>query len=225
MNATQKEQTKSTHLDLSIAVIGVFFSLLIIVWFNKYVLMQLPLGMRMILLIVSQWLIVIVPILLIKMRHEKIRHFWDSEASNSQQILTGILLALAMSFLFTVVPILLGFKEMVGSTSYTKPWQFAYDLIYSLVAVALAEEFVFRGYLFHKLMEIKQSKWFAILVSSLLFGLFHSFQGDVLQVIVTTFLGLLLCLLREKIKSCSLLSLVIIHGLYDTLITLWVAVL
>lgn len=225
MIATQSEQKKRSIIDLGIAIVGIFCALLIIVWLNQHVLMRLPLSFRMVLLITSQWLMMIVPLFLMQIHHKKIQHFMESEARISAQILTGIALALLMSFLFTVVPILLGFKEMVGSTSYTKVWQFAFDLIYSLFAVALAEEFVFRGYLFHKLLEIKQSKWFAILVSSLLFGLFHSFQGDVLQVIVTTFLGVLFCLFREKIKTCSLLSLVITHGLYDALITIWVVTL
>jgi membrane protease YdiL (CAAX protease family) len=63
-----------------------------------------------------------------------------------------------------VVPILLGFKEMVGSTSYTKVWQFAFDLLYSLFAVALAEEFVSRRYLFHKRLDVTQSKQFTNLI-------------------------------------------------------------
>ncbi|WP_394697949.1 CPBP family intramembrane glutamic endopeptidase [uncultured Sphaerochaeta sp.] len=216
---------KKGLIDLGFGIFGIFCTLLVVVWLNQQVLMQLALGWRMVLLVTSQWLFMIVPLLLMRINHERIRFLMKSEVRLVNQIFTGIGLAFLMSFLFTVVPILLGFKEMVGSTSYTKVWQFAFDLIYSLFAVALAEEFVFRGYLFQKLLEVKQSKWFAILISSLLFGLFHSFQGDVLQVIVTTFLGILFCLLREKIKSCSLLSLVIIHGLYDALITLWVAVL
>ena len=218
-------RNKKALIDLGIGVFGIFCTLLVVVWLNQQILMQLTLGWRMVLLITSQWLFMIVPLLLMRINHERIQFLMKSEVRLSNQILTGIILAFLMSFLFTVVPILLGFKEMVGSTSYTKVWQFAFDLFYSLFAVALAEEFVFRGYLFHKLLEVNQSKWFAILISSLLFGLFHSFQGDVLQVIVTTFLGILFCLLREKIKSVSLLSLVIIHGLYDALITLWVAIL
>nr|WP_321304293.1 type II CAAX endopeptidase family protein [uncultured Sphaerochaeta sp.] len=216
---------KKGLIDLGFGIFGIFCTLLVVVWLNQQVLMQLVLGWRMVLLVTSQWLFMIVPLLLMRINHERIRFLMKSEVRLVNQILTGIALALLMSFLFTVFPILLGFKEMVGSTSYTKAWQFAFDLLYSLFGVALAEEFVFRGYLFHKLLEVKQSKWFAILISSLLFGLFHSFQGDVLQVIVTTFLGILFCLLREKIKSCSLLSLVIIHGLYDALITFWVAIL
>ncbi|HOA32639.1 MAG TPA: CPBP family glutamic-type intramembrane protease, partial [Clostridia bacterium] len=61
--------------------------------------------------------------------------------------------------------------------------------------------------------------------SSLLFGLFHIFNGNIVQVIMTSFLGVLFCLFREKIKGCTLLSLIIAHGSYNAMIVLWVSVL
>lgn len=44
-----------------------------------------------------------------------------------------------------------------------------------ILGVALAEEFVYRGYVFQKLLEIKDSRWFAIIISSITFGLGHIF--------------------------------------------------
>ena len=79
--------------------------------------------------------------------------------------------------------------------------------------------------IFNKLLEIKNSRWFAIILSSILFGLFHNFNGSLIQVFITGFIVLVFCIFREKIKDCSLLSLVICHGLYDGLITLLVAYL
>jgi hypothetical protein len=121
--------------------------------------------------------------------------------------------------------ILLGFKDMTGSTTYTKAWQFTYQFVYDIIGVALTEEFIFRGYIFKKLLEIRNSRRFAILISSLLFGLFHIFNGNLIQVFMTAFLGFLFCMLREKIKGCTLLSLIIAHGIYDALIVLWVSIL
>ena len=141
------------------------------------------------------------------------------------QIAIGVILALLMSLFLTLIPILFGFKEMVGNTSYSELWQFAYNFVYLTIGVALAEEFVFRGYFFHKLLEIRDSRWFAMIVSSMLFGLFHIFYGNLIQIIITALIGLLYCVMREKIKNCTLLSLVIAHGLYDGMITLWVALL
>ena len=42
---------------------------------------------------------------------------------------------------------------------------------------------------------------------------------------MTAGMGLLYCLYREKVKDCTLLSLIIAHGLYDGLIVLWVSCL
>jgi membrane protease YdiL (CAAX protease family) len=143
----------------------------------------------------------------------------------SLQIGIGVLLAVSMSLVLTVLPILIGFKEMVGSTSYTQAWKFAYQFIYAIIGVALAEELIFRGYIFKKLLEIKNSKWFAIITSSVLFGLFHIFNRNFTQVFMTAFLGFLFCIFREKIKGCTLISLIIAHGMYDAMIVLWVSIL
>ena len=79
-------------------------------------------------------------------------------------------------------------------------------------------------YIYHrKLYNI--SKWFAIIISSLLFGLFHIFNGNIIQVFVTALIGFLYCIFREKIKGCTLLSLIITHGVYDALTVLWVFIL
>ena len=53
-----------------------------------------------------------------------------------------------MSLVLTVVPILLGFKDIVGSIKYIQEtWKFVYQFIYAITGVALAEEIVFRGYI------------------------------------------------------------------------------
>ncbi|MDD2447710.1 MAG: CPBP family intramembrane metalloprotease [Tissierellia bacterium] len=85
---------------------------------------------------------------------------------------------------------------MVGGISYTETWKLVYQFIYGILGVALAEELVFRGYIFHKLLEIRNSRLFAIIISSLLFGLFHIFNGNIIQVFMTAFLGFLFCIFR-----------------------------
>jgi membrane protease YdiL (CAAX protease family) len=114
---------------------------------------------------------------------------------------------------------------MIGDTALTQTWQFVYEFIYTVFGVALAEELIFRGYLFTKLLEIKNSRWFAIILSSVLFGLFHIFSGNIIQVLMTAVLGFIYCIFREKAKGATLVSLIIAHGLYDAMIVLWVSVL
>ncbi|NMB44747.1 MAG: CPBP family intramembrane metalloprotease [Clostridiales bacterium] len=222
-----KEVVNLRHKIISLiaAISGIFISVYVITIFNRYLLMEFPLGLRMVLMIMVQWLMILAPIIHIKVKGEKVRDYLFIKKNLTQQIKVGIYLGLAMSVVFTIIPILMGLKDMVGSTSYTKPWQFAYEFVYVILGVALAEEFVFRGYIFNKLLEIKNSRWFAIILSSILFGLFHIFNGSLIQVFMTGFIGLVFCIFREKIKDCSLLSLVICHGLYDGLITLLVAYL
>jgi len=87
------------------------------------------------------------------------------------------------------------------------------------------EEFVFRGLIYTKAKQIIQKDWFAAVISSVLFGIFHILRGDAVQMIMTVLMGALFCLFRLKIKRCSTLSLIIAHGVYDALITVWVSLL
>jgi membrane protease YdiL (CAAX protease family) len=142
------------------------------------------------------------------------------------QLVVGVLIAAVMSAVLTVLPILAGLKSMVGATSYTQPWQFGYQFVYMIFGVALAEEFFYRGFLFRKLMDVRSSKWFAIIVSSVIFGISHIFNsGNIIQVITTSILGVLFCVCRDKIKDCSTLSLIVAHGINNALITLFVYIL
>ncbi len=217
---------KKRHIiELIIAVLGVFAMLFALVIFNRYLLMGFSLSARIVLTIATQWTLFFVPGILMIIRREKIVDLGFSKDNILSQIALGAVIALAMSAAFTVIPIMLGFKDMVGSTSYSKAWQFAYQFGYTILGVALAEELIFRGYIFYKLLKIKDAQWFAIIISSLLFGLFHILNGNIIQIAMTTVLGIIYCVLRERIKYCTTLSLIIAHGVYDALIVVWVSVM
>ena len=71
---------------------------------------------------------------------------------------------------------------------------------------------------------------FAIIVSSVIFGICHfvggsSFPQNVPQVLLATITGIFYCVLREKIRDFSLVSLIFMHGIYDFLIAFLVFVL
>jgi len=220
-----KLKEKSSIVYLVIATCGVFVAVFGVWMFNQNLLKSFSVPLRMILMIVSQWLLFLVPGILMIINKENFGYIGLKKEKILSQIGIGILLAFAMSLVLTVFPIILGLKEMVGSIIYAETWKFVYQFVYSIFGVALAEELIFRGYIFKKLMEIKNSKWFAIIISSLLFGLFHIFNGNIIQVFMTAFLGFVFCIFREKIKGCTLLSLIIAHGMYDALIVLWVSIL
>ena len=65
----------------------------------------------------------------------------------------------------------------------------------------------------------------AIIASSMLFGLFHLFSGNIIQMLMTACIGVFFCFCRLKVKNCSTLSLIIAHGVYDALITVLASIL
>lgn len=212
-------------MQLTIAVIGVFLALFLIVLFQQNIMMSFPIVVRAILMIVIQWFLALVPIILVIFNKDHLTDFGFSKKNILLQILIGLCIAGVMSLLLTLIPILLGFKDWISNYSYTKLWQFIYEFIYAIIGVALVEEFIFRGFFFYKLLKIKESKLFASIISSVLFGLFHAFKGNIIQILMTTLMGLFYCFCREKIKRCQILSLIIAHGVYDALIVLWVSIL
>ena len=224
-NARSLDRSKLTVMQLLIAIFGTFVSVFGLLMFNQHLLVSFSQPLRMILIIITQWLLFLVPGILMIVNKEKLSDIGFRKEKIALQVAIGVLLAVSMSLVLTVLPIILGLKDMVGNTVYTQTWKFVYQFIYAIFGVALAEELIFRGYIFNKLLEIKNSKWFAIIISSLLFGLFHIFNGNIIQVFMTAFLGLLFCIFREKIKGCTLLSLIIAHGVYDAMIVLWVSIL
>ena len=131
-----------------------------------------------------------------------------------------------MSFVLTLIPHLAGFGDFVDNgTRHDKFMEFLIEFIYFVCSVSFAEEFVFRGFIFKRLKNITENDTISLIVSSVLFGLLHIFGGSIIQILITALIGALLCFCRLKIKNCSLLSLIIAHGIYDFLIVFWASVL
>jgi membrane protease YdiL (CAAX protease family) len=119
-------------------------------------------------------------------------------------IVSAIIMALAAVFLTFVNPMQaqdVGFSQLMSNTQYLLAFV-------SLVVIApIAEEVLFRGYLFGKLRKYAPL-WVAILVTSVLFGIVH-FQWNVgLDVFA---LSIVLCLLR--VVSGSLWPSILLHML------------
>jgi len=220
-----KTKTKTSLIQLLICVLGTFLIDFGIALFNQYILKSISIPLRIVAMFVNQWLLIVPSAILMIVNKKKLSDLGFTKEKIPRQIGIGILLAIAMSLVFTVLPILLGFKNYISNVRYTEVWKFIFEFFNTIFAVALAEELIFRGYIFNKLLEIKNNKWFAIIISSLLFGLFHMFQGNLLQILLTALLGIIFCIFREKIKGCTILSLIFTHGIYDFLIALWVSIL
>ncbi|MDI3310891.1 MAG: type II CAAX endopeptidase family protein [Thermoanaerobacterium sp.] len=123
---------------------------------------------------------------------------------------------------FVVLPLFFGVsKEDVLSIKYSSIWVLLFYLIYDFLFVGFGEEFIFRGYFIQRLAVATKSDLFAIIFSSLLFGLWHFPNGrNALQVIMTTILGLFYGFSKYKMKNCSTVSVSVAHGLHDATIAL-----
>ncbi|MGN0552479.1 MAG: lysostaphin resistance A-like protein [Oscillospiraceae bacterium] len=217
---------KKEWISLVIGYIGSMLGLVGVRLFNQYILMSLPLAARMVCMIVVYWLVALIPMILIFSNEEKLSDYGFTKEKLGSQAVVGVIIGIIMSLVLTMTPHLLGFGEYFSSgKNYTEIWQFVYEFFYCILAVGFTEEFVFRGFIYEKVEKISGKAWVAVTVSSVLFGLFHIFGGDIMQIIMTAFLGAFWCLCRLKINNCTLLSLIIAHGIYDALIVVWTAVL
>lgn len=94
-------------------------------------------------------------------------------------------------------------------------WYFIYYFFF----VALVEEFIYRVYIQGELTVLfGRVGWLAPAIAAAIFGVAHIVNGTIEQVIFTFFMGLVLGYAKYFIKDCTLISVVIAHGLYDYLL-------
>lgn len=217
---------KKEIIYLIIGVFGSFLGLFGVAFFNQYMLMSLPLWMRIIAVIVTYWIIALIPIIVMIIAKDNLEDYGFIKNNIGWQIIAGIFIGTCMSLVLTLIPHLLGLGEYVDNgRRYKYLWQFVYEFFYCILGIGFVEEFVFRGFIYEKIKRIGKTDVVAIVGSSILFGAFHLLSGNIIQMIVTCFLGVLFCLFRFKIKNCSTFSLIIAHGIYDALITFWSSLL
>ncbi len=217
---------KKDIISLIIGFAGAWAGLYGVIAFNQFVLMSLSLGIRMASMILTYWLIALIPVIVMLVNKDRLTDYGFYKNKIWMQIFMGILIGVVMSVVLTLIPHLIGFGEFVDSGKrYKYLWQFAYEFVYCILAVGLVEEFVFRGFIFEKIKCIGGNDIIAGIVSSVLFGAFHLFSGNMVQMVITAFMGAFFCFCRLKIKNCTTLSLIIGHGVYDALITVFASIL
>lgn len=197
-----------------------------VILLHQFVLMSLPLALRMVIMPLIYSLIALIPVIIMLINKDRLTDYGFSKDKKEFQIITGVLIGIAMLFVLTLIPHISGFGEFVDNGKrYKYLWQFIYEFFYCIFAVGFVEEFVFRGFIYQKIKRISQNDITAVVGSSVLFGIFHIFNGNIVQMIMTACIGVFLCFCRLKIKNCSTLSLIIAHGIYDALITVWTSAL
>ena len=131
------------------------------------------------------------------------------------QILIGVALAVVLCFLMGIVPILCG-TSIIGSHTDASAGFLIISAVQDILFVGVCEEIVFRGYVQNQFeIWLKKCKWLAPLFAAVLFGLWHIINGSLIQVLFTTLIGCVWGYSKFFIKDCSLLSVIIAHGLYD----------
>lgn len=131
------------------------------------------------------------------------------------QILTGIAIAAALCFVFGIIPILCGFS-LIGSHRDMTAAQIILAAIQDILFVGVGEEIVFRGYIQNQFtIWLKKYNRLAPLISAVIFGLWHLINGSIIQVLFTTLIGCVFGYAKYFLKDCSLISVIIAHGLYD----------
>ena len=222
----EQARKKNALISLIISYAGCISGLLGVNALFHHVIMKLPLATRMVLSIATYWLIALVPMIVMFVSKDRLLDYGFKKDKMGVQLAIGAGLGIAMSLILTLIPHLVGFGRFVDNGKrYAYLWQFIYEFVYCILAVGAVEEFVFRGLIYTKARQIIQKDWFAVVISSVTFGLFHILSGSVVQMILTGLIGALFCLFRLKIKRCSTLSIIIAHGVYDALITVWVSLL
>lgn len=160
-----------------------------------------------------------IPILLVLILSKESPRSYFPLTDLSKQITTGLCIGFCMSAILTVLPTLLGIK-VYGGSGYQNVAEAITGLGYFVFIVGLSEEFIFRGFLYEKLDSIFLSDGIPIILSSVLFGLFHLPNISLLQILI----GCFFCICKRKIPGCTLLSLAIAHGIHDWMIRIIISI-
>ena len=149
--AHSNEARKQEIIRLSLGAGGSMLGLCAVVAVQRYVILALPLGIRMAAMIAVYWLAALAPLLIMRRTGETPEDVGFRKERLSIQILVGIGIGIVMALL-PLICHLLGFGEnWDNGRRYVHLWQFAYEFLYCIAAIGAVEEIVFRGTIYHYL--------------------------------------------------------------------------
>ena len=168
-------------------------------------------------MLISEIIIVLFAIIIIS-----VRKLWPQIRSKKENFITGIKRGMPI-LVIAIIMLIVNGGELLIDGEFNIP-NFI-SLVLVSIAIGIAEEFIFRGWLQNEVMdrfgEGKKGALITILMSGLLFGLFHIinvFSGQdlftsLMQVIQTSAIGILFC--SVYFASRNIWSLVFLHSFYD----------
>ena len=134
-----------------------------------------------------------------------------------KQYLIGISIGLILSTCIIYIPLLFGINFVGPHETYSK-LSLLYNFLFFMLIIGPVEELIFRVYLEETFISFfNKNKWISVIITSLLFGLWHLINGSFIQVLFTLGIGLVFGFSKYLIKNCTYLSVSIGHGLYDFL--------
>lgn len=171
------------------------------------------------------WVIIIIPtVILMRRNKETLASIGFRKQGLLWQIAIGILWGL-VSLLFFILPSFVGLVDINyhALQNVDIGWVLLI-LVHGLFFVALVEEVIYRGHLYNAIKGMGSNIWPATLVTSVLFGLVHLPAAiffdtpiEAVYIITAMMFGVASCVMKEKIKHCSMLSLIIAHAVHNSI--------
>jgi membrane protease YdiL (CAAX protease family) len=142
--------------------------------------------------------------------------------ANVGTVIRGLLLGVVLWVAFDVLLTPLVESLLMTETDYSRFEAIRNNLAKTLkllasiwLSAAICEEVIFRGFLVDRITTLASRKWLAVLISAILFGLMHFYQGAS-GIVITMIGGLVFGYLYLRSKF-NLLLLVISHGVADSI--------
>ena len=168
-------------------------------------------------MLISEIVIVLFAIIVIS-----VRKLWPQIRSKKENFIVGIKRGMPILVIAIIMLIVNGGGLLIDGNLNIPNF---ISLVLVSIAIGVAEEFIFRGWLQNEVMdrfgEGKKGALITILISGLLFGLFHLVNAlsgqdlftSFMQVIQTSAIGILFC--SVYYASRNIWSLVFLHSFYD----------
>ncbi|MBQ8967127.1 CPBP family intramembrane glutamic endopeptidase [Ruminococcus sp.] len=221
-NAQLAEKRENTIIGLTVGFMGSLVGFYVLKTCRDMLFPRLPESIHSTMNILLYWLIAIIPVMVMRQDGTKLKDIGLWRKGLIRQILTGLGLGVGCSLVLTGLPHLLGLGRFVIKDHLcTTAAEFALEFAYCIIGVAAADELVFRGMIYDKLKSLFGRELYAAIGSSILYGLLHIFSGSIMQVLTSVVIGFILCIFKSRIKDCSLVTLILCHGLYEGLISVW----
>jgi membrane protease YdiL (CAAX protease family) len=215
------KETRKALILLEMAIVYLLL-LVVVTFFSSIVGLGGSRFVKMALSVALYAVFAAVPIVSMRIRKVPLSILGFKKEKLGRQLAAAVVIFVMTICVAVVIPLLVGIdRQDVLSHKSSSVQVLIFYIVYDLICVGFGEEIAFRGYLYGRTGSISSAAWLPMLLSAVLFGFLHFPSTlNLINVAATMALGLLYGLCRWKVKSCSLLSLSIAHGLHDATIIL-----